>query len=77
MNYENGDIVGVVRFYGVLGVFVFKWIIERSMLVVFKGEDLIKKVWVWNCIFKLYCDFNVVGSIFVVMVCFCSVILVE
>ena len=47
-NHEIPSGSGVVRAHGARGAFVSRWIIRKSDLTVLSGEDLIKKVNVWD-----------------------------
>jgi hypothetical protein len=46
-NHELGATQGVERAHGAAGAFVSKWWIDSRTLRVKKGEDLIKKVFLW------------------------------
>jgi hypothetical protein len=48
MNHELGNAVGGIRAHGSKGAFVSKWVIDKNDLSVIKGEDLIKKVNIWQ-----------------------------
>jgi hypothetical protein len=55
MNHEIGTTpapasvpLGVPRAHGAAGAFVSKWVIKKNNLSVVSGEDLIKKVYLWN-----------------------------
>lgn len=48
INHEMGNTSGAVRAHGSTGAFVSKWIIKKSDLSVISGEDLIKRVYLWN-----------------------------
>lgn len=48
MNHELGNTVGGIRAHGSKGAFVSKWVIDKNDLSVIKGEDLIKKVNIWQ-----------------------------
>jgi secreted PhoX family phosphatase len=48
MNHEYGPTAGAVRAHGARGAFVSRWTIDKRTLRVVKGEDLIKRLAVWN-----------------------------
>lgn len=57
MNHEIGTVsstdptpLGVVRDHGSAGAFVSKWVINKSDLSVVSGDDLIKKVYLWDTV---------------------------
>lgn len=54
VNHEMGADRGVVRAHGAKGAFVSKWIVRKSDLTVLSGEDLIKKMFLWDNATKAY-----------------------
>jgi phosphodiesterase/alkaline phosphatase D-like protein len=48
MNHEIAATSGAVRAHGSTGAFVSKWVIKKSDLSVVSGDDLIKKVLLWD-----------------------------
>jgi secreted PhoX family phosphatase len=54
VNHEIPAGSGGIRAHGANGGFVSKWTIKKSDLTVTKGEDLIKRVHLWNKITKQY-----------------------
>ncbi|MEJ7589020.1 MAG: esterase-like activity of phytase family protein, partial [Ferruginibacter sp.] len=58
MNHEINNTLGVVRAHGSIGSFVSKWIINKSDLSVVSGEDLIKRVNIWNPVNSTYTEYS-------------------
>lgn len=56
MNHELGNTAGIVRAHGGKGSFVSKWIISKTDLKVLSGEDLIKKVKLWDTATSTFVD---------------------
>lgn len=54
INHEIGNTVGAVRAHGAKGAFVSKWTVRKSDLTVLSGEDLIKKVYLWDTATNAY-----------------------
>ncbi len=54
VNHELGNSLGKVRAHGSKGAFVSRWIINKSNLAVVKGEDLMKKVHLWDAATSSY-----------------------
>lgn len=48
MNHELGASAGVVRAHGGKGAFISKWQIRKSDLKVLNGEDLVRRIYLWN-----------------------------
>lgn len=48
VNHELGNSNGIERAHGGKGSFVSKWTVRKADLAVLKGEDLIKRVQLWN-----------------------------
>jgi hypothetical protein len=48
MNHELNADIGAVRAHGSKGAFVSRWVIRVNDLAVLSGEDLVKKVQLWN-----------------------------
>eukprot|EP00877_Chromochloris_zofingiensis_P008379 jgi/Chrzof1/3795/Cz13g09040.t1 len=48
MNHEIPNINGTVRSHGAIGAFVSEWVIDKRSLGVLSGEDLIRRVYLWN-----------------------------
>jgi hypothetical protein len=48
MNHELSSSQGIVRAHGARGAFVSKWTIDKSLLQVLHGEDLIQNLHTWN-----------------------------
>ncbi|MBK8954446.1 MAG: esterase-like activity of phytase family protein [Saprospiraceae bacterium] len=48
LNHEFGTTAGAVRAHGSTGAFISKWKVRKSDLKVLNGEDLVKKVNLWN-----------------------------
>ncbi|MDP3332798.1 MAG: DUF839 domain-containing protein [Methylococcaceae bacterium] len=48
MNHELNADIGAVRAHGSKGAFVSRWVIRLNDLAVLSGEDLVKKVQLWN-----------------------------
>lgn len=48
MNHELNADIGVVRAHGSKGAFVSRWVVRLNDLAVLNGEDLAKKVQLWN-----------------------------
>lgn len=48
VNHELGNTAGVNRAHGAKGAFVSKWVINKSNGIAESGEDLIKKIRIWN-----------------------------
>ncbi|PKO47606.1 MAG: hypothetical protein CVU29_01825 [Betaproteobacteria bacterium HGW-Betaproteobacteria-22] len=48
MNHELNADIGVVRAHGAKGAFVSRWIVGLNDLAVLQGEDLVKKVQLWD-----------------------------
>jgi Bacterial Ig domain/PA14 domain/Secretion system C-terminal sorting domain/Bacterial protein of unknown function (DUF839) len=58
MNHELGNTLGAVRAHGAKGAFVSKWVINKSDLSVISGEDLMKKINLWNPATSSYTEFS-------------------
>ena len=58
MNHEFGNASGVVRAHGSTGAFVSRWVINKSDLSVVSGEDLFKRVNLWNPLTSSYTTYN-------------------
>ena len=58
INHEITSGLGVVRAHGSKGAFVSKWIINKSDLKVTNGEDLMKKVNLWDIATSTYTEFS-------------------
>jgi hypothetical protein len=48
MNHELNADIGTVRAHGSKGAFVSRWVLGLNDLVMFSGDDLIKKVQLWD-----------------------------
>jgi hypothetical protein len=48
MNHEIANDKGIVRSHGGRGAFVSQWTLDLNLLKIISGEDLIKKVMIWN-----------------------------
>jgi hypothetical protein len=58
MNHELNSAVGAVRMHGSKGTFVSKWVIKKDDLSVISGEDLIKKINLWNAATNCYVEYS-------------------
>lgn len=56
INHELGGTAGIVRAHGGRGSFVSKWIISKTDLRVVSGEDLIKRVKLWDTTTSAFID---------------------
>lgn len=48
MNHELNADIGAVRAHGSKGAFVSRWVIRLNDLAVLSGDDLVKKIQLWN-----------------------------
>ena len=48
MNHELNADIGAVRAHGSKGAFVSRWVVRLNDLAVLNGEDLVKKIQLWN-----------------------------
>lgn len=58
MNHEFGNTAGITRAHGSAGAFVSKWVINKSDLSIVSGEDLIKRINLWNPLTSSYTTYN-------------------
>ena len=57
VNHELNNTMGITRLHGSKGAFISKWIIKKSDLSVISGEDLIKKINLWNPMSACYVEY--------------------
>ncbi len=48
MNHEIANDKGIARSHGGKGAFVSQWVLDLNSLKITSGDDLIKKVMIWN-----------------------------
>lgn len=58
MNHEFGNTAGATHAHGATGSFISRWVINKSDLSVVSGEDLMKKVFLWNTATNSYVGYN-------------------
>ena len=72
-NHEIGNTLGITRAHGSKGAFVSKWVINKSDLSVVSGEDLMKKINLWNSATSTYTEYSATNpSILAAFSRFCS-----
>jgi Esterase-like activity of phytase/Bacterial Ig domain/PA14 domain/Secretion system C-terminal sorting domain/Bacterial protein of unknown function (DUF839) len=72
-NHEIGNTLGIARAHGSKGAFVSKWVINKSDLSVVSGEDLMKKINLWNTTTSTYIEYSAANpSILAAFSRFCS-----
>lgn len=54
MNHEIPSKMGAVRAHGAKGAFVSRWVVRLQDLVVLQGDDLIKRVQLWDSTKRVY-----------------------
>jgi hypothetical protein len=73
VNHELGNTAGVNRAHGSKGAFVSKWVINKNDLSVVSGEDLMKRVNLWNPATATYTEYSTANpSLLAAFSRFCS-----